>query len=113
MLHYLIRQNSSPAGGAFRLGVTEPEATAVDVASWMRSLGLGLYKAAFRENDVSANMLRDLTAEDLEGLGVAASAIGVNCWWPSPSCGTAHHKWSDRPTVPFRLCPRANVASLR
>jgi SAM domain (Sterile alpha motif) len=31
--------------------------------------GLERYEAAFRENDVGA--LRDLTAEDLEGLGVA------------------------------------------
>jgi hypothetical protein len=50
---------------------TEPEATAVDVASWLRNLGLERYEAAFRENDVSSDVLRDLTAEDLEGLGVA------------------------------------------
>ncbi len=39
--------------------------------SWLRDLGLERYEAAFRENDVSAEVLRDLTAEDLEGLGVA------------------------------------------
>jgi class 3 adenylate cyclase/predicted ATPase len=50
---------------------TKPEATAVDVASWLRNLDLERYEAAFRENDVGADVLRDLTAEDLEGLGVA------------------------------------------
>jgi hypothetical protein len=50
---------------------TEPEATAVDVASWLRNLGLERYEAAFCENDVGADVLRDLTTEDLEGLGVA------------------------------------------
>ena len=42
---------------------TKPEATAVDVASWLRNLGLERYEAAFRENDVSADVLRDLVLE--------------------------------------------------
>jgi class 3 adenylate cyclase len=44
----------------------------MDVADWLRALGLERYEAAFRENDVNAEVLCDLTAEDLEGLGVAA-----------------------------------------
>jgi hypothetical protein len=48
-----------------------PEETAVDVAIWLRDLGLERYEASFRENDVSAEVLCHLTAEDLEGLGVA------------------------------------------
>jgi class 3 adenylate cyclase len=51
--------------------VTELEDTVVDVARWLRNLGLERYETAFRENDVSAEVLCDLTAEDLEGLGVA------------------------------------------
>ncbi len=43
----------------------------MDVASWLRDLGLERYETAFRENDVSAEVLCHLTAEDLEGLGVA------------------------------------------
>jgi SAM domain (Sterile alpha motif) len=54
------------------LNVTEPEDTAVDVASWLRNLGLERYEATFRENDVWTEDLRHLTAEDLEGLGVTA-----------------------------------------
>ncbi len=44
----------------------------MDVADWLRALGLERYEAAFHENDVDAEDLRHLTAEDLEGLGVAA-----------------------------------------
>jgi class 3 adenylate cyclase len=43
----------------------------MDVADWLRALGLERYEAAFRENDVSAEVLCHLTAEDLAGLGVA------------------------------------------
>jgi hypothetical protein len=42
----------------------------VDVASWLRELGLERYEVAFHENDVDAEVLRHLTSEDLEGLGV-------------------------------------------
>jgi class 3 adenylate cyclase len=44
----------------------------VDVGAWLRSLGLEQYEAAFRENDVSEEDLRHLTAEDLQCLGVVA-----------------------------------------
>jgi hypothetical protein len=54
------------------VGVTEPEESAMDVASWLRSLGLERYEAAFRENDVSVAVLGHLTAEDLKEIGVAA-----------------------------------------
>jgi class 3 adenylate cyclase/tetratricopeptide (TPR) repeat protein len=52
--------------------ITEPEGAAVDVGGWLRNLGLERYEAAFRENDVSMDILRHLTAEDLIELGVAA-----------------------------------------
>jgi class 3 adenylate cyclase len=44
----------------------------MDVASWLRNLGLERYEAAFRENDVSADLLCQLTSDDLKELGVAA-----------------------------------------
>ena len=44
----------------------------MDVADWLRTLGLERYEAAFRENDVSAEILRDLTADDLRDLGVTS-----------------------------------------
>ena len=39
---------------------------------WLRSLGLGKYEAAFRENDIDETVLPNLTAEDLKELGVAS-----------------------------------------
>jgi class 3 adenylate cyclase/tetratricopeptide (TPR) repeat protein len=44
----------------------------MDVADWLRNLGLERYEATFRENDVRTEDLRHLIAEDLEGLGVTA-----------------------------------------
>jgi class 3 adenylate cyclase/energy-coupling factor transporter ATP-binding protein EcfA2 len=44
----------------------------MDVAAWLCGLGLGQYEQAFRENDIDAEVLVDLTAEDLIGLGVAS-----------------------------------------
>jgi class 3 adenylate cyclase len=44
----------------------------MDVADWLRALGLERYEATFRENAVGADVLCDLTGEDLGGLGVVA-----------------------------------------
>ena len=44
----------------------------MDVVVWLRSLGLGKYEAAFRENDIDETVLQNLTAEDLKELGVTA-----------------------------------------
>src|ERR1700752_2355529 len=42
----------------------------MDIVVWLRSLGLGKYEAAFRENEIDATVLPNLTAEDLRDLGV-------------------------------------------
>jgi class 3 adenylate cyclase len=44
----------------------------MDVANWLRTLGLERYEAAFRENDVNAQLLPNLTADDLRDLGVTS-----------------------------------------
>src|ERR1700731_2401957 len=44
----------------------------MDVAVWLRSLGLEKYEAAFRENEIDETVLPNLTAEDLKELGVTA-----------------------------------------
>src|SRR5262245_56731685 len=44
----------------------------MDIVVWLRSLGLGKYEAAFRENEISQRVLPNLTAEDLKELGVTA-----------------------------------------
>jgi hypothetical protein len=43
----------------------------MDVAAWLRDLGLERYVPAFRGNDVDAEVLLKLTAEDLISIGVA------------------------------------------
>src|SRR4051812_29729194 len=50
--------------------ITRPEETAVDVGGWLKSLGLDQYEAAFRENDVDAEVLPTLTADELKDIGV-------------------------------------------
>jgi class 3 adenylate cyclase len=60
----------------------------MDVAEWLRGLGLEQYAPAFRDNDIDGEVLRRLTGEDLRELGVrsighrrrlldAISALGV------------------------------------
>ena len=44
----------------------------MNVADWLRALGLERYEAAFRENDVDAELLPDLTENDLKDLGVVS-----------------------------------------
>src|SRR5215813_7566429 len=42
----------------------------MDVAEWLRGLGLERYAAAFRDNEIDWEALPKLTAEDLKDLGV-------------------------------------------
>src|SRR5215831_10413211 len=42
----------------------------MDVAVWLRGLGLERYEAAFRDNEIDWEALPKLTAEDLKDLGV-------------------------------------------
>ena len=41
-----------------------------DVGVWLRGIGLGEYEAAFRENNIDATVLPNLTAEDIKDLGI-------------------------------------------
>jgi class 3 adenylate cyclase len=43
----------------------------MDVGDWLRSLGLERYEQAFRDNEIDADLLPNLTADDLKELGVA------------------------------------------
>src|SRR5438270_12597006 len=44
----------------------------MDVAEWLRRLGLEQYITAFRANDIDEEVLRRLTGEDLRELGVTS-----------------------------------------
>ena len=49
----------------------------MDIVVWLRSLGLGKYEAAFRENEIDETVLPSLTHENLKELGVTALGHGV------------------------------------
>ena len=66
----------------------------MDVAAWLRGLGLEQYAPAFRDNDVDGEVLPELTADDLISIGVtsvghrrkllaAIAALGAE---PTPTC---------------------------
>jgi len=44
----------------------------MDVGDWLRSLDLGQYEAAFRDNAIDSAVLPKLTADDLKEIGVVA-----------------------------------------
>ena len=43
----------------------------MDVAAWLKNLGLGRYETAFRDNGIGEAVLPHLTVEDLKDVGVA------------------------------------------
>jgi class 3 adenylate cyclase len=44
----------------------------MDVGSWLRDLGLGQYEEKFHDNKIDAEVLPQLTADDLRDIGVTA-----------------------------------------
>jgi class 3 adenylate cyclase len=52
------------------MSATPIAGTVMDIVIWLRSLGLGQYETAFRENEITEKVLPSLTAEDLKEIGV-------------------------------------------
>ena len=44
----------------------------IEITSWLRGVGLEQFATAFLENDIDAEILPELTADDLIGLGVTS-----------------------------------------
>src|SRR5438045_9142671 len=44
----------------------------MDIAEWLRGLGLEQYTQLFRDNDIDGGILRGITAEDLKELGISS-----------------------------------------
>jgi hypothetical protein len=44
----------------------------MDVAEWLRGLGLEQYAPAFRDNDVDSEVMPQLTVDDLISIGVTS-----------------------------------------
>lgn len=83
----------------------------MDTGAWLRELGLGQYEQAFRANDVDAEVLAELTADDLRELGIvsighrrllmsAIAALRVGPDLPSPSPIVARPAYADAPLPP-------------
>ena len=45
---------------------------AMDIAGWLRGLGLEQYTQLFRDNDLDGEILCGMTAEDLKELGISS-----------------------------------------
>ena len=46
----------------------------MDVGEWLKGLGLSQYEAAFRDHEIEADVLADLTESDLEKIGLPLGA---------------------------------------
>ena len=42
----------------------------MDIGAWLRGLGLGQYEATFRDSEIEADVLPELTETDLEKIGL-------------------------------------------
>jgi class 3 adenylate cyclase/predicted ATPase len=81
----------------------------MNIAEWLRALGLERYQATFRENDVTAELLPNLTAGDLKDLGI--SSVGHRRQLME-AIGALRRK--DAPTdepVQLSATPSANIGS--
>jgi SAM (Sterile alpha motif) domain-containing protein len=100
------------------------EAT-VDVAAWLKNLGLGQYEAAFRDNAIDGDLLPSLTAEDLKDLGVtivghrrklldAIAALGAASKPAAPSPPAAlPASTTSRPSAEKHAPPHKDAAERR
>src|SRR6478735_1730248 len=93
----------------------------MDIVVWLRSLGLGKYEAAFRENEIDETVLPNLTAEDLKDLGVsivghrrkildATAALRTDARVQAPSVPDSPARPS---TATLTLAPSAEAAGER
>jgi class 3 adenylate cyclase/tetratricopeptide (TPR) repeat protein len=87
----------------------------VDVAQWLRSLGLAQYEQAFRDNAVDAEILARLTSDDLKDIGVTAvghrrkllEAIALLGGAPAAPSGARPRPPTRRPARPVAPAPRS------
>ena len=47
-------------------------AMSIDIADWLRGLGLEQYAQLFRDNDIDGEILGGMNAEDLKELGISS-----------------------------------------
>jgi SAM domain (Sterile alpha motif) len=63
-------------GAAMMHAIPDCRCALMDIVVWLRSLGLGKYEAAFRENEIDDTVLPNLTTEDLKENSVRRHSSG-------------------------------------
>jgi class 3 adenylate cyclase len=92
----------------------------MDIADWLRKLGLEQYEPAFRTNEIDADLLPRLTAEDLKDLGVslvghrrrlldAIAALGVE---PSTVADVSARADAERRQLTVMFCDLVGSTAL-
>jgi hypothetical protein len=76
----------------------------MDVADWLRKLGLEQYEPAFRANEIDPRILPSLTADDLKDLGV--NLVGHRRRLLDAIAALA----GEAPAAPTRQCQRTPSA---
>jgi hypothetical protein len=52
--------------------IMDAPAMSIDIADWLRGLGLEQYAPLFRDNDIDGEILGGMNAEDLKELGISS-----------------------------------------
>jgi hypothetical protein len=77
----------------------------VDVVEWLRGLGLEQYAPTFRDNDIDGEVLPELTADDLTGLGVNSIGHRRKLLAAIAALRGGHPNPSPRPHLPAAPSP--------
>ena len=82
----------------------------MDIAAWLRELGLERYEEAFRENEIDAELLPKLTADDLRDIGV--TTVGHRRKLLEAIAALAEPALAPQaePSAPAEAAPRARPA---
>jgi class 3 adenylate cyclase len=81
----------------------------MDIVVWLRSLGLGRYEVAFRENEIDETVLPSLTHEILKELGV--TAIGHRLRLLDAIAALRNQESGGAPSVDVAAAPSTPIAS--
>src|ERR1700735_118637 len=97
----------------------------MDVGAWLRALGLGQYETTFRESEIDAEVLPDLTEGDLTQLGVplghrkrllkAIAALGTGetaAKPPSPAPASSPASVAERRPITVMFCDLVGSTSM-
>jgi SAM (Sterile alpha motif) domain-containing protein len=77
----------------------------MDVAAWLRGLGLEQYAPAFRDNDVDGEVLPELTADDLISIGVTSVGHRRKLLAAIAALGTEPQPWLSQRRARHLLPP--------